>query len=131
MSDCFTDKESLMTYVSNLVIHFHSTNSKEAAISHSASWQSLLEAARKECLNKREKQAVERQQQIHGRPQLMKLPIMNIPVTVPSKSIQFAPTVSTSMVDTFSVASFVSVKDDEAHNSPPTKTEAAVFGSYG
>ena len=34
------------------------------------------------------------------------------PVTVPTKTVHFAPTVSTSMVETMSVASFVSVHGD-------------------
>ena len=35
------------------------------------------------------------------------------------------------MMKTISVASFVSVDDEESHNTPPTSTESAVFGSYG
>ena len=47
------------------------------------------------------------------------------------KTVHFAPTVSTSMVKTMSVAPFVSVHGDEPHNAQPTSTEAAVFGCCG
>ena len=44
--------------------HLESTHLQEEAISRSASWQSSLEAVRKENLQEREKQAIEQRQQI-------------------------------------------------------------------
>ena len=61
----------------------------------------------------------------------MKVRTRKIPVTVPTKTVHFAPTVSTSMVEAMSVASFVSVHGDESRDTPKTSTEAAVSGSCG
>ena len=61
----------------------------------------------------------------------MKVRTRKLPVTVPLKTGHFARTVSTSMVETLSVTSFVSVQSDESHDTPETSTEAAVSGSCG
>ena len=50
---------------------------------------------------------------------------MKIPVAVLSKTVDFASTVGTSMLET------MSVYGDKSHNTPPTSTEAAMFGSCG
>ena len=82
-------------------------------------------------LEKIEKQAIERREQVQRRAELMKVWTMKLPVTVSSKTVHFAPTVVTSMVETMSFASFVSVHGDDPHDTPPTSTEAAVSGSCG
>ena len=55
----------------------------------------------------------------------------NVQVAVLSKTIHFARTVSTSMLEMLLVDSLVSVLGDVFHNIPPASTEAAVFGSFG
>ena len=125
------DEEALTAYIASFVRHFQSEHLKEEAISRSVSWHSSLETAKKEILEKREKQAIERRQQIQRRAELMKVRTMKVPVTVPTKAVHFVPTVSTSMVQTMSVASFVSVHGDESHDTPKTSTEAAVSASAG
>ena len=59
----------------------------------------------------------------------MKVRTGKVPVTVPTKTVDFAPTVSTSRVETMSVASFMLVHGDEYRDYPKTGTEAAVSGS--
>ena len=54
---------------------------------------------------------------------------MNVPVTAPSKTEQFAQILSNSMVETQSVASFVSVYGNASQDTPPTSAEAEVTGN--
>ena len=95
--------------------HLQAMHLKEEVISRSPSWQSSLEAARNEILEKKEKQAIERRKK-QRRKELMKVQSMKVPLTVPSKTVTFTPTVSTSKVETMSVASFVSFHGDDCHN---------------
>ena len=61
--------------------------------------------------------------------QLENLWTKKVSVTFSSKTVQLATTVSVSMVDTQSAALFVSVHGDEFRDTPPTNTEAAIYGS--
>ena len=54
-----------------------------------------------------------------------------VAMTVSWKTVHFLPTVSTSMRETKSVASFVSVHADEPHDTPLTSTKAATPGNCG
>ena len=133
-SDCFaTDKEALTANLTKFVRHFQSTQThlKEEAISRSASWQSSLEAARKESLDKKEKKSIERRKQIKLGAGLMRMRTMKVPVIVPSETAQFVPRVSTSTVETMSVASFVSVHSVKTRRIRPTSIEIAVLESCG
>ena len=58
----------------------------------------------------------------------MKVATKKSSVTVSSKTVPFAPTVCTSVVETQSVASFVSVQGDESRDTLPMNTEAASTG---
>ena len=82
-------------------------------------------------LEKREKQAIERRQEEQPRAELAKVGTRKVPVTVPTKTVFFVPTVSNSMVENMSVSSFVSVHCGESHDTPKTSAEAAVFRSCG
>ena len=87
-SDCFaTEEEALTAKLINFVRHFQSTQThlKEEAISRSASWQSSLEASRKESLNKKIMKAIERRQQIKLGAGLMRMRTLKVPVIVPSE----------------------------------------------
>ena len=65
------------------------------------------------------------------RVKLMKVGTMEVPLASPIKTVLFVPTVSTSMVETISVGSFVSVHGDESHDTPPTSTDPTVSASCG
>ena len=80
---------------------------------------------------KREKQAIEQRQQVNRRAKLMKVRTMKVPVTVLLRTVFFGPTMNTSMVETMSVATFVSFHGDECHDTPPKSMEATVTGSCG
>ena len=111
--------------------HFQPTHLIEEAISRSNSGQSSLEAARKQTFEEREKRAIERRQQIQRTAELSKVQTLKVTVTVPTKTVYFGPTVTTSTVVAMSVASFVSVHGDESHDTSKTSTESAVSGSCG
>ena len=108
--------------------HFDSTPLRQEAISRSNSWRLSLEEARKEIMDKREKHVLERRDIVKRRAELMQLATKKSSVTVSSKTVQFAPTVCASVVETQSVASFVSVQGNESRDTLPTNTEAAPTG---
>ena len=78
-----------------------------------------------------ERQATERRQQIQRRKKLMKMRTNKVPLTVQSKAGHLVPTISISMMETMSVASFVSVHGDNSHDTLPTSTEAPVSRHCG
>ena len=61
----------------------------------------------------------------------MEMRTMKVPVTVPTKTLYSAPAVFTSVVDTMSVSSFVSIHGNDSHSIPTTSTEAAVSAICG
>ena len=86
-----------------------------------------MEAAKKNY--KMEKQAQDQQEQTRRIEEVLKLSMTKVPATVSSKIAHFATTVSSSMWDMQSVASFVSFQRDEPHDTPRAGTEIAPPGS--
>ena len=128
MSKYFTDDEALSAYITNFVRKFDLTHLRQEAISRSKSWRLSQEEARKEIMDKREKQVLERREIVKRRAELMKLATKESSVTVSSKTVQFAPTVCTSVVETQSGLIYVG---DESRDTLPMKTEAAQTGGGG
>ena len=78
--------------------------------------------------DKREKQVFERREIVKRRAEVMKLATKKSSVTIFSKTMQFAPTVCTSLVETQSVSSFVSVQGDESRDTLRTNNGETPIG---
>ena len=84
---------------------------------HGSHRWNLLE---KKFSNKKELQAIERRQNLQRRAELMKVWTVKVPVTVPSKTVHFAPTMSISMVVKMPVTSIVLVHGNDSDKTSPT-----------
>ena len=82
-------------------------------------------------MGRKKLQAIQQWQQIQRRLELMKVRSRKVPVTVPFKTVVFAPTVKTPMMEIKSVASFLPVHGDKSLDNPPMSTKAATPGRCG